>query len=281
MATAPNTVTEHRVMVKPTLGFWCPLRRRFRRGPCWVDYDSGVRQLVQGFQILWNGEVCIFSDDHWKVGVLKVSCADFREILLAWDPEASIEGALSRTTQNPFPRNDIVATSSFLGRPISAPLFLRLGQLMTMDKEPQDIPERVTRLLSWRFDKDIAGTDQLQRIQLLAEWVGGGREARQVRLSWESEAMLHASYKPLVLGFWKRSEIARNGVKGSGGRDETLRRQGGGHESQFLVHDLKGRRQFHGRWQYRIEWVGYEQETWEYEEDVCAELVEKYELRSA
>jgi hypothetical protein len=230
---------------------------------------------------LWNGELCIFSENHWKIGVLEVSLDDFRETLLNWDPQASIEAALSRTTQNPFPRNDIVAMSLFLGCPISAPLFLRLDELITTEKEPQDISEKVIRLLSWRFDKDIAGTDQLQRIQLLAEWVGGEREERQVRLSWESEAMLHASYKPLLLGFWERSEIARNGVKHSGGREETLRRQGGGHESQFLVHDIKGRRQFHGRRQYRIEWVGYEQETWAYEEDVCAVLVEAYELRSA
>jgi hypothetical protein len=223
---------------------------------------------------LWNGEVCTFSGNRWKIGSLEVSLEEFRENLLESDPKSSIEAALFRTTQNPFPKDDIRAMRSFLGRPDIGPLlFLRLNAYVEKNKGlqeiPKRVPEKVIRLLSWRFDEDDATESQLQRVELLAEWEREESEARQFRLSWESEEMLHASYKPLLLGFWKRI----------GGRGEMLRAQGAesGPGSQFLVHDIKGDRQWHGRRQYLIEWLGYEEETWVFEEDVCPRLIEAYE----
>jgi hypothetical protein len=208
-------VTKHKTQMKPTIWFWCPFKQKFRCGPGWVDYKSGVRRLERGFQILWNGELCVFSGDHWMVGNLEVSIAGFHEKLRESDPDASIEAALSRTTQNPFPKDDILAMRSFLGRPISTLLFLHLNAVIEANKVPYKAPKKATYILCWRFDRDNATEDQLRRIQLLVEW-RGGREAAHVSLSWESEEMLHAGYETLLLGFWKRV----------GGREQMLRREG-------------------------------------------------------
>ena len=143
------------------------------------------------------------------VGNLKVSIAGFHMKLRESDPDASIEAALSRTTQNPFPKDDILAMRSFLGRPISTLLFLHLNAVMAANKGPYKTPKKATYILCWRFDRDNATEDQLRRIQLLVEWRGG-------RLSWESEEMLHAGYETLLSGFWKRV----------GGREQMLRREG-------------------------------------------------------
>ncbi|KAH6614520.1 hypothetical protein B0J18DRAFT_302133 [Chaetomium sp. MPI-SDFR-AT-0129] len=220
----PSSLQEVANTMRPCIAYWCPLRRGFRRGPTWVTYASGVKQLEEGFQILWLGDICVYDGTCWKIGNTTMSIYEFGEAVMATDPNDSLEAALLSMNDAPFPLGDDAALLSFLRLPtISHPLLFQLGSLAQNRRRAQRIPcndaqkhpKRVRKLVAWRFDSTTVG-DELQRIIILTEWVRGSDEKHRT-LSWEPESKLHAVCKPLLLAFWRRG----------GGRDSSIRIRGG------------------------------------------------------
>jgi hypothetical protein len=279
--------------IRPCIAYWCPWRRRFRRGPEWVTYTAGVKQLKEGVEIIWLGDVCVYDGACWKIGNSTVSVDEFGEALMATDPDESMEAALLSMNGATFPLDDDAALLSFLRLPaISYPLLFQLSSLARHRCQAQKIlhndaeqhPKQVRKLVAWRFDSATIG-DELERIIILTEWASGPNEEHKT-LSWEPESMLHAVCKPLLLAFWQRGGRLCKQSRQRGGRDSSIQIRGGhfGPSSQYLVHSIQGTRVRRcGRGyilEYLLEWVGYEHPTWEDGANVSEELKQQYNAKA-
>jgi hypothetical protein len=257
-----------------------------------------VKQLKEGFQILWLGDICSYDGTCWTIGNTRMSVYEFGEALLATDPDDSMEAALLRMNDAPFPLGDDDALLSFLRLPaISYPLLFELGSLAryqaqrTRCNNAQKHPKKVCKLVAWRFDSATVN-DELQRIIILTEWASGLNEEHRT-LSWEPEPMLHGICKPLLLAFWQRV----------GGRDASIQIRGGrlGASSQYLVHAILNKRTRRRRVnraakpltglgprvraqedkdEYLLEWVGYELPTWEDGDNVSEDLKQEFNAKA-
>ena len=254
-----------------------------------MAYTAGVKQLEKGFEIIWLGDVCVYDGACWKIGNSTVSVYEFGEALRATDPDESMEAALLSMNDGSFPLNDDAALLSFLRIPaISYPLLFQLSSLAQYRRQARRIlhnyteehPKKVRKLVAWRFDSAAVG-DELQRIIILTEWASGSNEEYRT-LSWEPESKLHAICKPLLLAFWKRGgRLCKQFRQSGGGRDSSIQIRGGyfSPSSQYLVHAIQATRVRRSRREYLLDWVGYEDPTWEDGANISEELKQKYNAK--
>ena len=248
-----------------------------------------MKQLEEGFEIIWLGDVCVYDGACWKIGNSTVSVYEFEEALMATDPDESMEAALLSMNDGPFPLDDDAALLSFLRIPtISYPLLFQLSSLAQYRCQAREIlhndveehPKKVRKLVAWRFDSATIG-DELQRIVILTEWASGSNKEYKT-LSWEPESVLHAVCKPLLLAFWQRGgRLCKQLWQSGGGRDSSIQIRGGyfSPSSQYLVHAIQGTRVRRSRQEYLLDWVGYEHPTWEDSTNVSEELKQKYNVK--
>jgi hypothetical protein len=254
-----------------------------------VTYAAGVKQLKEGFEVIWLGDVCVYGGACWKIGNSTMSVYEFGEALMATDPDESMEAALLSMNDGPFPLDDDAALLSFLRIPaISYPLLFQLSSLAQRRCQAQRIlyndeeihRKKVCKLVAWRFDSATVG-DELQRIVILTEWASRSNEEYKT-LSWEPESMLHAVCKPLLLAFWQRGgRLCKQFRQSGGGRDSSIQIRGGhlSPSSQYLVHAIQGTRVRCYRREYLLDWVGYEHPTWEDGANVSEDLKQKYNAK--